>query len=48
MSKKTPQPLIVDSLRRLEKRANIPTEELIVTMLYSFDINNNSMISGVD
>ncbi len=28
MIKKTPQPLIVDSLRHQDKRANIPTEEL--------------------
>ncbi len=28
MSKKTPQPLVVDSIRHQDKRANIPTEEL--------------------
>lgn len=48
MSKKTAAPLIVDSLRHQDKRANIPTKELIVIMLYRFDINKNSMLSRAD
>ena len=46
--KKTPPSVSVDSIRHQDKRANIPTNELIVTMLYLFDINKNSMVFRVD
>ncbi len=46
MAKKTLPPLHLDFIRHLDKRANIPTEELAVAMMfYLYDINNYSIIT---